>query len=108
MAEKWHYITREDGSEELYDLDKDPMEWKNLAGEKSPEFKQVKAHLRTFIQKGYRHDDQAAKARHGISPVRIDWGSPPVLALRHRTGSPEDGHANRRLEDPRRRTAHAV
>lgn len=49
MAEKWHYSSREDGPEELYDLEKDPMEWKNLAGEKSPEFEQVKAHLRTFL-----------------------------------------------------------
>ncbi len=49
MAEKWHYIHREDGPEELYDLEKDPMEWKNLAGEKPSEFEQVKAHLRTFL-----------------------------------------------------------
>jgi arylsulfatase A-like enzyme len=49
MAEKWHYITREGGPEELYDLEKDPMEWKNLAGEKSPGFEQVKARLRAFL-----------------------------------------------------------
>lgn len=49
MAEKWHYITYAEGPEELYDLEKDPMEWKNLAGEKSSEFEQVKAHLRTFL-----------------------------------------------------------
>ncbi|MEO2017791.1 MAG: sulfatase-like hydrolase/transferase [Fuerstiella sp.] len=29
---KWHYINYVDGSEELYDLSKDPNEWHNLAG----------------------------------------------------------------------------
>ena len=30
---RWRYIRYADGSEELYDLDSDPMEWKNLAGD---------------------------------------------------------------------------
>jgi arylsulfatase A-like enzyme len=29
----WRYIQYNDGSEELYNLNKDPNEWKNLAGE---------------------------------------------------------------------------
>lgn len=49
MAEKWHYIVRADGPEELYDLEKDPMEWTNLANMESTEFDRVKAHLRTFL-----------------------------------------------------------
>jgi arylsulfatase A-like enzyme len=51
MSEKWHYIAYNDGSEELYSMDKDPMEWKNLASEKTPELEQVKTHLRTFLPK---------------------------------------------------------
>ncbi len=31
-SEKWRYIRYKDGTEELYDHDKDPMEWTNLAG----------------------------------------------------------------------------
>ncbi len=32
--EKWRYIVYADGSEELYDMEKDPNEWTNLAGDK--------------------------------------------------------------------------
>jgi arylsulfatase A-like enzyme len=31
----WHYIRYADGSQELYDLNKDPHEWENLADEKA-------------------------------------------------------------------------
>lgn len=31
-SERWRYIRYSDGSEELYDHDRDPMEWTNLAG----------------------------------------------------------------------------
>jgi arylsulfatase A-like enzyme len=51
MAQKWHYIVRADGPEELYDLENDPMEWKNLANEESPEFDRVKTELRAFLPK---------------------------------------------------------
>jgi len=32
-SENWRYITHADGSEELYDMQKDPNEWTNLAGD---------------------------------------------------------------------------
>ena len=31
-TERWRYIRYSDGTEELYDRHKDPMEWTNLAG----------------------------------------------------------------------------
>ena len=33
-TERWRYIQYDDGSEELYDHDKDPHEWNNLARQK--------------------------------------------------------------------------
>ena len=30
--DRWRYIRYADGTEELYDHDSDPLEWKNLAG----------------------------------------------------------------------------
>ncbi len=32
-SENWRYIRYADGSEELYDMQKDPNEWTNLAGD---------------------------------------------------------------------------
>jgi len=43
----WHYIRYVDGSEELYNLQRDPEEWTNLAGDE--EFRQVKARLAKHI-----------------------------------------------------------
>lgn len=34
-TERWRYTRYENGDEELYDHDADPMEWKNLAGDRS-------------------------------------------------------------------------
>ena len=45
---RWRYIRYNDGSEELYDHDKDPHEWKNLAG--SPEFAPVKKVMNQKIE----------------------------------------------------------
>jgi len=48
-SEKYRYIVYEDGSEELYDHDVDPQEWKNLA--KDPKFTNVKKELIAFLPK---------------------------------------------------------
>lgn len=46
-SERWRYIRYEDGSEELYDHDKDPLEWKNLASQ--TEFSSVKEELKRWL-----------------------------------------------------------
>jgi len=46
-SETWRYIRYADGSEELYNHDKDPYEWTNLA--KDPQYASVKADLSRFI-----------------------------------------------------------
>jgi arylsulfatase A-like enzyme len=51
ISEKWHYIAYDDGVEELYDLEKDPMEWTNLARASAPELAQAKTYLRSFLPK---------------------------------------------------------
>lgn len=49
MTERWHYIATRFGSEELYDLSKDPLEWTNLAGQ--TEFSSVVADLKKWVPK---------------------------------------------------------
>ncbi|VGO13325.1 Choline-sulfatase [Pontiella desulfatans] len=48
-TERWRYIVRQGGPEELYDHNNDPQEWTNLAN--NPEFAEVKARLKTFVPK---------------------------------------------------------
>jgi choline-sulfatase len=46
-SERWRYIRYADGSEELYDLQNDPQEWHNLAGQ--PELAAVIAEHRRWL-----------------------------------------------------------
>lgn len=48
-TERWRLIRYRDGSEELYDHDNDPMEWKNLAGQE--EFTKVARELAAWLPK---------------------------------------------------------
>ncbi|HUT35034.1 MAG TPA: sulfatase [Planctomycetota bacterium] len=48
-AEKWRYIRYRDGSEELYDEEKDPLEWTNLAAK--PKSKEIKDKLAAWLPK---------------------------------------------------------
>lgn len=47
--ERYRYIVYEDGTEELYDHDTDPQEWKNLAND--PKYASVKKELIVFLPK---------------------------------------------------------
>ena len=48
-SKKWRYIRREDGQEELYDHDVDPMEWTNLAND--PKYQTVKDKFAKYLPK---------------------------------------------------------
>jgi len=48
-SENWRYIVYADGSEELYDMRKDPNEWHNLAGK--PGYEKVIAEHRKWLPK---------------------------------------------------------
>ncbi|MDP7131849.1 MAG: sulfatase, partial [Planctomycetota bacterium] len=49
QTERYRYIRYEDGSEELYDQQKDPHEWTNLSA--NPEFSSLKARLKAEVLK---------------------------------------------------------
>ncbi|MBC9798391.1 sulfatase [Sinomicrobium weinanense] len=44
---KWKYISYNDGTEELYNIEEDPNEWKNLAGD--PTYDNIKDSLRDYL-----------------------------------------------------------
>ncbi|MBP7142315.1 MAG: sulfatase [Opitutaceae bacterium] len=43
--ERWYYIRYEDGTEEFYDMQSDPMQWRNLAKSKDREIVAAREHL---------------------------------------------------------------
>ena len=59
-SERWRYIRYRDGSEELYDRDKDPNEWTNLAAK--PEMVAVKKELAKWLP---TRDEADAPSRAG-------------------------------------------
>jgi arylsulfatase A-like enzyme len=65
-SEKWRYIRYSDGSEELYDHEKDELEWTNLAGD--PKYAQVKKDLAKWLPETNAPDVPQAKARRESSP----------------------------------------
>jgi arylsulfatase A-like enzyme len=48
-TDRWRYIRYADGSEELYDLQRDPNEWENLAA--APVYKKLKVQLAQWLPK---------------------------------------------------------
>lgn len=59
--ERWCYIRYSDGSEELYDHQADPMEWRNLA--RDPQLAEVKSQLASHLPETNARD--AATVRDG-------------------------------------------
>jgi arylsulfatase A-like enzyme len=51
MSEKWHYISTQKGVNELYNLEKDPMEWTNLVNSNTPEINKVIQEMKTYLPK---------------------------------------------------------
>ena len=49
VTDKWRFIQYADGSQELYDVQKDPNEWVNLASE--PKYKKVMDNLKKWLPK---------------------------------------------------------
>jgi len=59
--ENWRYISYGDGGEELYNLENDPHEWKNLADDSG--FTDIKKRMRAMLPK-----NPAAKVQRGSTP----------------------------------------
>jgi len=78
-TERWRYIRYADGSEELYDMQADPNEWKNLAGE--AQFAEVERDLAKWLPRV--NMKPAPGSAHRIltyDPVtgEVNWEGQPV------------------------------
>jgi len=60
-SEKWRYIRYNDGTEELYDREKDPLEWTNLADK--PEHAETKKQLAAWLPKVNAENAPAIKRK---------------------------------------------
>ena len=58
-SQRWRYIRYSDGTEELYDHDKDPMEWTNLAAD--PQYAEIKKAHAKFLPKTNAPESQRGK-----------------------------------------------
>lgn len=55
IGERFYYIQRGDGGEEFYDMEQDPLQWRNLAGSKEKHVRAEMARLKALVP------DQRAK-----------------------------------------------
>ncbi len=50
ITEDWHYIANsKNGTEELYNLRKDPLEWTNLVRSESKDIKEILSYMRSYL-----------------------------------------------------------
>lgn len=80
-SQRWRYIRYHDGTEELYDHDKDPMEWQNLAGQ--PGHEMLKDDMARWMPK--KESPDAPTAKSGTKPRAK--GRAKAKALRGKSGA---------------------
>ncbi|MDF1740702.1 MAG: sulfatase [Verrucomicrobiales bacterium] len=78
-SENWRYIVYADGSEELYDMVKDPNEWTNLAGDS--QYADIIAAHRKWVPKNDRDPAPNSEARIIIyKDGQMNWEGEDVAA----------------------------
>ena len=53
--ERWYYIRYKDGTEEFYDMERDPMQWTNLVTSKDPEIRAQELRLAASFPASFAH-----------------------------------------------------
>jgi arylsulfatase A-like enzyme len=79
-SENWRYIQYADGSEELYDMEKDPNEWVNLIGQ--PGYTKIIAEHKKWIPKVSRKPAPGSRSRiltYDAKTKEVIWEGNEVL-----------------------------
>ena len=63
--ERWYYIRYKEGTEEFYDMERDPMQWTNLAASKDPEIITQKSRLAASFPASFAPGVVGAKKGNG-------------------------------------------
>ena len=63
--ERWYFIRYRDGVEEFYDMERDPMQWTNLAASKNPEIRSQKSRLAASFPASFAPDVVSNKKDKG-------------------------------------------
>lgn len=71
MAGDWHYINYGNGVEELYNLEKDPMEWENLVSSGIKKHQKIVEHLKSFIPENTAEPIPESKKDKTVKKVDI-------------------------------------
>ncbi len=72
IGQRWHFISHHDGTEELYDLDEDPLEWNNLANNMSGAAGMARDRLAKFVPESFVDPIDASDPKWKKSGKGID------------------------------------
>jgi arylsulfatase A-like enzyme len=70
--ERWYFIRYKDGTEEFYDMERDPLQWKNLVTAKDPQIIAQKARLAASFPASFAtgpaNDKSSKEEKNGSAP----------------------------------------
>ena len=80
--ERWYYIRYRDGTEEFYDMAKDPMQWTNLATEKNPEIRSQMERLAASFPASFVPDLPGNADKKGDGEEKVGKLDPTIKSAR--------------------------
>ena len=83
--ERWYFIRYNDGTEEFYDMERDPMQWTNLVTSKDPEILAQKARLAALFPASFAPTVVGPKKSQGDNEEKDGAPDPTIKVKRAAT-----------------------
>ena len=80
--ERWYFIRYKEGTEEFYDMKRDPLQWTNLAASKDPEIRAQKARLAALYPASFAPSVPKDKKSKGDNEEQAGGPDPTMKAKR--------------------------